>query len=443
MAARRWLHTRMRRANTWRAPFGVPSGGRVDPYVAAMWEELRDVRRDIHAHPELGLEERRTSALVADTLRRLGMDVATGFGKTGVVGSVHGTGQRDPDADGVSAIGIRADMDCLPMQEESDIPHRSKFPGKMHACGHDGHTTIALGAAHFLATHRDLFAGTVHFLFQPAEENHGGAEMMINDGVLSSKFICDEVYGIHNWPYLPPGTISVREGPIMASNDEFDISIRGNGGHAAMPHLAVDPVVVACQVVSALQSVVSRGVDPIKSGVLSVTQINGGSAYNVIPETVTLKGTFRTFRDEDRDRIATRLENIASSVAEAHGATAVVQITAGYPATVNAEKQTAFARQAASAVVGAKNVVSADPTMGSEDFSYMLQRAPGCYAWIGADSPGMLHEDTFDFDDEIIPIGVQYFVNLAKLRLPALPAGQSGSPSPSPKAPSSAESSSA
>jgi len=413
-----------RALGSWQAP----EGARVDAGVVARWDELTAFRRDLHRHPELGLQETRTAGKVAKRLRDLGLEVHEGVGGTGVVGVLQGCGVRvwkdEGENDGVAqvhSIGLRADMDCLPITERGDVAHHSQTPGLMHACGHDGHTTMLLGAAQHLSENREQFSGTVHFFFQPAEEQHGGARLMIEDGAFRSRFQCDEVYGVHNWPYLEPGKISIQDGPIMAGNDEFDIVIRGRGGHAALPHLSADPIVVASQLVTSLQSIVSRSVDPIQSGVLSVTQINGGSAYNVIPDTVTLKGTIRTFREVERESIIERLELVAKNTCEAHGVKCEVFIEKGYPATVNSKEQCALAWQAAEQVVSPRNVVSMQPTMGSEDFSYMLKEVPGCYAWIGAGAPtgAMLHEDTFDFDDNITPLGVQYFCNIIKLRLPA------------------------
>jgi amidohydrolase len=394
----------------------LPANACVEDAVVRMWPELREVRRDLHRHPELGLEEVRTSQLVANRLRALGLHVEAGLGVTGVCATVVGL---LPAPAGLSAVGLRADMDCLPLTESNDFAHKSSTPGRMHACGHDGHTAVLLGVAQYLAAHREQFGGKVHFLFQPAEENHGGAQLMIEDGVLVDRFVCDEVYGLHNWPYAEPGVMSVREGPIMASNDEFELVISGRGGHAALPHLAIDPIPVACQVVTNLQSIVSRLVEPARGAVLSVTQVHGGSAYNVIPQRVTLKGTIRSFRSEERTRMLEGIRRISEGVCAGFGATAELKIKPGYPATVNAPAQTELARHAARLVVGEAGLATLEPTMGAEDFAYMLQRVPGCYVWLGAHSNGKLHEETFDFDDNVLPLGAQWMINVVRLRLGA------------------------
>lgn len=374
-------------------------------------------------HPELGLEEERTPALLAERLRKLsGMEVEEGVGRTGVVATLTGTMDRSlinaANSGSHLAVGLRADMDCLPMQEENSFAHASIVPGRMHACGHDGHSTMLIGAAEWLSANRHTFAGKVHFFFQPAEENAGGARLMIKEGgILRERFLCDEVYGVHNWPYIPRGQVSVRAGPVMASNDEFDITVRGVGGHAAIPHSCVDPVLAAANIVTTMQSIVSRSLDPLRASVVSITQINAGTAYNVIPEYAVIKGTIRTFDESDRDEIIERISCIAEGVAAGSGATAAIKIRRGYPATVNTEDEAQTARQAAVMVTGEDNVVCESPSMTAEDFSYMLQQAPGCYAWIGAQSEGMLHETCFDFDDQIIPLGVQYFCNIVQLRL--------------------------
>ncbi|GBG31463.1 IAA-amino acid hydrolase ILR1, partial [Hondaea fermentalgiana] len=386
--------------------------------------EWEDVRKDLHMHPELGLEEERTSKLVVKKLQSFGMDqIRTGIGGTGVVGTLKGT-QRSSEGDpaALREIGFRADMDCLPMQEANDFGHKSRTPGRFHGCGHDGHTTMVLAAAEHLAKRRDTFAGTVHFIFQPAEENFGGARLMIEDGLLVEHTRCDEIYGVHNWPYpeVPPGFFAVRSGPIMASADEFEIIIKGEGGHAAMPHLTVDPITIGAQLVSALQTVVSRGNDPLQPVVLSITRFNAGSAFNVIPNTAVLCGTVRAFREDDRSRVQAQLERMSQSVCMASNATATVNYYRGYPPTVNSKKQAEYARQAAELAFGVDNVLlDCDPSLAAEDFSYMLDQVGGAYAWVGADSPGKLHETNFDFDDSIIPVTVQYYVNLVNLRLAA------------------------
>ncbi|MFN4088912.1 MAG: M20 aminoacylase family protein, partial [Alphaproteobacteria bacterium] len=331
---------------------------------------------------------------------------------TGVVGTLRG-------APGDRAIGLRADMDCLPMTEETGLPYASREAGKMHACGHDGHTAMLLGAAKYLAETRN-FAGTVQFIFQPAEEGKGGGRRMVQEG-LFERFPCDEVYGMHNWPLLPAGRIAVRPGPIMAAADRFDVEIRGKGAHGAMPHLGIDPVFIAAQIVSALQGLVARAVDPLDSAVLSVTRLEAGTAYNVIPETAKLAGTVRTYRAETQDRIEKGISEIASGIASGFGATASIAYQRGYPATVNPPREARLAADAAAAVVGAENVVhDAPPVMGAEDFSFMLNERPGCYVWLGQsrgpDDP-MVHHPRYDFNDDVLPLGASWLATMVETRL--------------------------
>jgi len=417
------------RRGAWRDAFGGAFSQRrwagVDTdIVRRVREEWEHVRKDIHMHPELGGEEERTSKLVQARLEEFGMDeIRTGIGGHGLVGTIKGTqaaSEDDPAAR--RQIGIRADMDCLPMDEANDFPHRSRVPGRFHGCGHDGHTTVLLAAAEYISKRRESFAGTVHFIFQPAEENYAGAKLMIEDGLLRTHTLCDEIYGIHNWPYpeVPPGRISVRSGAIMASCDEFRIVIKGEGGHAAMPHLTVDPITIGSQLVSTLQTVVSRTGDPLHPVVLSITKFTAGSAYNVIPNTAELCGTVRAFREDDRGRVQAQLERMSQSVCMASNATATVEYFRGYPPTVNSKVHAAHAQKAAELAFGLENVITdCDPSLAAEDFSYMLDQVGGAYAWVGAASPGKLHEVNFDFDDAIIPVTVQYFANLVKLRLTA------------------------
>jgi len=375
---------------------------------------LTEWRRDLHAHPELAFEEERTAALVAERLQRFGIEVETGIAKTGVVGKLKaGTGNR--------AIALRADMDALPMQEGNDFAHASSVPGKMHGCGHDGHTTMLLGAAKYLAETKD-FDGTVYFIFQPAEEGAGGAEVMVREG-LFDRFPVEAVYGMHNWPGMPVGRVGASAGPMMAAFDTFDLYIRGKGGHGAMPHQAVDSVLVACELVGALQSIASRNTDPVDALVVTVTQIHGGDAYNVIPGEVHLAGTVRSFREEVRDSVAPAMKRIADGICAAYGATAELRYDKLYPATVNSVEETEQAVAAAAAVVGADAIDrSPVPSMGAEDFAYMLCEKPGSYIWVGnGDVEGgcMLHNPGYDFNDEIIPIGVSYWAELVELALPA------------------------
>lgn len=374
---------------------------------------LTEWRRDFHAHPELAFEEERTSALVAERLESFGIEVDQGLAKTGVVGTLKaGTGNR--------AIALRADMDALPMQEGNDFAYASKTPGKMHGCGHDGHTTMLLGAAKYLAETKG-FDGTVYFIFQPAEEGEGGAEVMVKEG-LFEKFPAEAVYGMHNWPGMPVGEFAVSAGPMMASFDIFDLVIRGKGGHGAMPHQGVDSILVASQVVGALQSIASRNTDPVDALVVSVTQIHGGDAYNVIPGEVRLAGTVRSFRDEVRDSVEPAMKRIADGVCAAYGATAELRYQKLYPATVNSVEETEQAAAAAAALVGADAIQrNPVPSMGAEDFAFMLREKPGSYVWVGngAGAGGcMLHNPGYDFNDDIIPIGVSYWAELVEQVLP-------------------------
>ncbi len=380
--------------------------------IAAIHDEMTAWRRDIHAHPELGFEEERTAAIVAEKLESFGIEVHRGLAKTGVVGVLEG-------APGAGAIALRADMDALPILEADDRAHRSTSDGTMHACGHDGHTTMLLGAAQYLAETRN-FAGTVYFVFQPAEEGLGGGEAMVTEG-LFERFPAQAVYGMHNWPGLAAGEIAVRSGPMMAACDEFTITVEGTGAHGAMPHLGHDSVVAAAQIVTALQSIVARNVDPLEAGVVSVTKIHGGDAFNVIPQAVELAGTVRIFKPQVRDLIATGIARIAESTAEALGTRATVKVEGRFPATVNTADETDRAEAAAAAVVGAERVHrDLAPCMGSEDFAYMLQARPGSYIWIGngAGAGGcFLHNPGYDFNDEILPVGASYWATLVEREL--------------------------
>lgn len=386
---------------------------RLCPEIASAQGEMRQWRRDLHAHPELGFEEDRTSAFVAGKLAEWGISVTRGLARTGVVGTLQG---RDP---GSASIGLRADMDALPITELNSFEHASKLAGKMHACGHDGHTTMLLGAARHLALTRD-FCGTVYFIFQPAEEGLGGGDRMVREG-LFTKFPIDAVYGLHNWPGMKIGTIGIRSGAMMASADSLDIEIRGKGGHGAMPHLSVDPVVVAAHVVTALQTLVSRSTDPLQSSVLSVTAIEGGTAYNVIPESVHLRGTVRTFSPTVRDMMESGISRIASGVAQSLGANAVVRYRRLFPALINSTQAVEIAVRAAASVVGADQVNDAvEPVMGSEDFAFMLEAKPGAYAFLGQAGPAgscMVHSPHYDFNDDLLPIGASYWVALARQTL--------------------------
>ena len=385
--------------------------------IRAHHEELRGIRRDIHAHPELAFQESRTSDLVAARLSSWGIEVHRGLAKTGLVGVVKGrkTGSG-------RAIGLRADMDCLPMHETSDLPHKSRHAGRMHACGHDGHTTMLLGAARYLQETRS-FDGTAYLIFQPAEEGGGGGKVMVDEG-LFDRFPANEVYAVHNWPSLPAGKMAVRPGPVMAATDEIVITVRGRGGHAAMPHLTVDPVVAAAQVITALQSIASRNVSPVDAVVVTIASMETSQtgAFNVIPDFVRLVGTVRSFRPATRDLAEKRVREIVAGVATALGGGAEVDYRRGYPATINTEREAEFAAKVGERIFGAANVVrDADPTMGGEDFSYMLQARPGAYVFLGqggGPSGCFLHNPGYDFNDEVIPLGAGYLAALVEEALP-------------------------
>jgi amidohydrolase len=378
-------------------------------------EEMTAWRRDLHAHPELGFEERRTAAFVAGKLDSFGFDeVHTGIAKTGVVGVLRA-------GNGARAIGLRADMDALPIHETTGRPYASTVSGKMHACGHDGHTTMLLGAARYLAETRN-FDGIVYFIFQPAEELEGGARVMVEEG-LFERFAVPRVFGLHNWPRAPLGSFGMRPGPIMAAADRVEIRVIGQGGHGAMPHLCRDPLVAAAQIVVALQVIVGRNVDPVAQGVVSITQFHGGDADNVIPQTVTLRGTCRSFTAEVRDLLERRMDEIARGVAAAHQVAAEVVYTRGYPATVNTETEVALAAEAALDIVGEDRVDrSVAPVMGAEDFAFMLEQKPGAYIFMGGggdDDAPMLHSPDYDFNDEALPYGASYWARLVERLLPA------------------------
>lgn len=374
-------------------------------------------RRELHAHPQTAFEETFAADFIAQRLTEFGIPIVRGLAKTGVVGTLTG---RLPGRGEVKAIGLRADIDALDVTEENDVPHRSLNPGKMHACGHDGHTTMLLAAAKHLAATRD-FAGTVHFIFQPAEENEGGGRVMVEEG-LFEQFDCHSVYGMHNWPGLPVGEIAICPGPSMAAFDVFEIKVRGKGCHAAMPHSGVDPIVMTSHIVTALQSIASRQVNPLEQVVVSVTQFHAGDTWNVIPQEAVLRGTVRTFRSHVQDLAEASIKRIASSIAESFGGSATVDYQRRYPATINTARETQWSVQVAQSVVGDDNVDSNPaPCMGGEDFSFMLRERPGCYVWIGNGSNAdgrVLHNPRYDFNDEIIPIGASYWVQLVQRLLP-------------------------
>ena len=377
--------------------------------IAALEEQMTEWRRDFHMHPELAYQEVRTSGKVAELLESWGIEVTTGLGKTGVVGVIKGSG------DGPS-IGLRADMDALPIDEMNDTPWKSQNAGVMHACGHDGHTTMLLGAAKYLAETRN-FNGTVNVIFQPAEEGYAGAKAMMDDG-LFEKFPCDQVYGLHNWPQMPAGSIAAVPGPIVAAADKFDITVRGKGAHGAMPQNGVDPIVIGSQIVTALQSLVSRSKDPIETAVISITMFHAGAAFNVIPEEAVLSGTVRTFNPEVQDLIEAGMKRIAEGIASGMGGSAEVDFRRGYPATVNHEAQTQLAADVAGGIVGPENVRNdVDPTMGGEDFAFMLNEKPGCYLWLGQGggaSSENVHHPQYDFNDSVLPIGASVLARLVE-----------------------------
>ena len=381
--------------------------------VASFADEVAGWRQDIHTHPELDYDTIRTAGVVAEKLKSFGVDeIVTGIGKTGVVGVIKG---RLP---GDKVIGMRADMDALPILEATGKPYASKTPGKMHACGHEGHTAMLLGAAKYLAETRN-FAGTAVVIFQPAEEGGGGGKAMVEDGLIT-RFGITEVYGMHNMPGLPVGHFAVRHGPMMAAADRFKIEIEGRGSHAAKPNESIDTIIIVAQLVTALQSIVARNVDPLESGVVSVTSIKAGDAFNVLPQTATLLGTCRSLKPEIRDLLETRMREVCAGVAATFGATINIDYFRGYPVTFNHEKETDFAIKVASEISGGENVLSdIPPTMGAEDFSYMLEERPGAMIFIGNGDSAGLHHPAYDFNDDVIPAGVSYWGRLVENAMPA------------------------
>lgn len=388
----------------------------IDP-ILGFHNELKQIRRTIHAHPELSYEEFKTADLVAEKLTSWGIPIIRGMGVTGVVGIIkNGTSNR--------AVGLRADLDALPVQEMNSFEHKSRHEGKMHACGHDGHTTMLLGAAHYLAHHKK-FDGTVYVIFQPAEEGAGGAKRMMDEG-LFEQCPMEAVFGMHNWPGSPAGTMGVLPGPMMASSNEFELTIKGKGSHAAQPHLSIDPVMVAVQIAQSWQTIISRNKNPLDAGVLSVTQIHSGSGTNIVPDSASMIGTVRTFTMETLDLIEKRMGEIAQHTAEAFGATVEFKFHRNYPPLINHEIETEFALGVMEDVVGKDGTLKKiAPTMGSEDFAFMLLEKPGCYVFIGNGDgdhrmtghglgPCNLHNPSYDFNDELLPIGASYWVRLAE-----------------------------
>lgn len=385
----------------------MPNIELIDSYA----DELTAIRRDLHAHPEIGFEEKRTSGIVAEKLQQWGIEVHRGLGGTGVVGILKGKGN------GTKRVGLRADMDALPMEENTNVKWRSTIPGRFHGCGHDGHTTILLGTARYLAETRN-FDGSVAFIFQPAEEGLGGARAMLKDG-LFDKFPCDEVYGMHNAPDLDPRQVAIFPGPGMAGADFFDITITGYGSHGAMPERSKDPVVIAMTLGQALQSIVSRNVDPLQSAVLSITQIHAGSAYNVIPNEAKLAGTVRAFSDDVRNQIRDRMRTIAAGMAAAFQVEINVDIRDIFSVLINHEEHSAAVADVAREIVGNENVLTASrPKMGSEDFADMLLAVPGAYLWLGHEGSVPVHNPGFILDDAILPVGASLFSRIIETRLP-------------------------
>lgn len=385
--------------------------------ISQFHDEMVAIRRDLHNHPELGFQEFRTAGLVAGSLEALGLEVYRGIGKTGVVGLLHGVKNNNG-----RMIGIRADMDALPMQEVGSVEYRSRNAGVMHGCGHDGHTTMLLAAARYLAATRQ-FNGSVAFIFQPAEEGLGGAQAMIDDG-LFERFPCEAVYALHNWPGLAPDYIGLNSGPMMAAADRFEVHVKGKGGHGAHPYQTIDPILVSAQIITALQSIVSRNVNPMDSAVISVGSVQAGQigAMSVIPETAVMVGTVRTFRPSVQHMIEERMRSLVTSIAQGFGASAELHYQKLFPATINTPREAGIVVQAARQVVGAEKVVSdLLPSMGSEDFSFMLQCKPGAYFRLGqGGEPGscQLHNPSYDFNDAVIPTGAAVFAEIVHQSLP-------------------------
>jgi amidohydrolase len=383
--------------------------------VADLHNEIKEWRRDLHAHPELRYDVHRTAGSVADKLKSFGCDeVVPGIGRTGVVGVIRG--RKSGTKAGNRVIGLRADMDALPIEEETGLPYKSTVPGKMHACGHDGHTAMLLGAAKYLAETRN-FAGTAVVIFQPAEEGGAGALAMLKDGLIK-RFGIEEVYGMHNYPGLPVGQFAIRPGPMMAAADHLAIEIEGKGGHAARPHLAIDTILVGAQMINQLQSIVARNIDPLQSAVVSICMFQAGQTDNVIPQHATLRGTARSLTSEVREVLQKRIGEVVEGTARVYGASAKITYTNGYPVVVNHERQTAFAADVAREIAGKDKVdVDVPPVMGAEDFAFMLNERPGAFIFVGNGDTAGLHHPAYDFNDETIPVGTSYWVRLAESAL--------------------------
>ena len=381
--------------------------------INQMLDEMKSWRQDLHKIPEIGLEEYETSKYIKNKLKEFNINFKEGYSNTGLVAWVKGN-----KGNSNKSIGLRADFDALPMPEKNNFEYKSSNDGMMHACGHDGHTSMLLGAAKYISENNN-FDGTVYFIFQPGEEGFAGGKKMIEDGLFDD-FNIDEVYALHNWPDLPLGSFGVNSGPMMAAVDEFDIIVKGKGGHAAFPQLVIDPIIVASQIVTAIQTIISRSTDPVDKALISITKIHGGTAYNVIDDEVKLSGTIRTFKPETRSFIEKRIEEIANGIAKAHGAGANIEfdLINKYPPTINSKKESEFAAKIAKQMVGEENVnTDIDPSMGGEDFSYLLNKKPGSYLYIGQgdeNHKAHLHTTKYDFNDNLLPIGVNYWVNLVK-----------------------------
>jgi len=386
-------------------------------HISAWADDYGKVRRDLHSHPELGFEEHRTARVVCDQLKHLGIEHHSGIGKTGIVAVIPGRATASG-----RTIGLRADMDALPMQEENDFAHKSRYDGRMHGCGHDGHTTMLLAAARYLHETRN-FDGIAYLIFQPGEEGYAGAKAMIEDG-LFERFPAEQVFALHNWPALPPGKIGITPGPAMAAADRIEIEIDGRGGHGAHPHAAIDPVLVAGHIITAAQSIVSRNVSPVDTAVVSLCAMQAGNpgAMSVIPAHAKLVGTVRTFRPATQDMIERRLNELIPSIAAAFGARATLKYERVYPATINHAAETAFAMQVAEGLIGRDNVIrNLDPSMGSEDFAFMLQAKPGAFARLGqggVEDGSFLHSSVYDFNDAVIPLGAGFLASLAERAMP-------------------------
>ena len=379
--------------------------------INQMQKEMQEWRRDLHKIPEIGLKEYKTSSYIKDKLKGWDIEFKDGYADTGLIAWVKGS-----KGDSKKSIGLRADFDALPMSEKNNFDHKSSNEGMMHACGHDGHTSMLLGAVKYLKENND-FDGTVYFIFQPGEEGFGGGEIMIKEGLLND-FNIDEVYALHNWPELPLGHFGVSTGPMMAAVDEFDIIVKGKGGHAAIPDLGVDPVIIAAQIINAVQTIISRVTSPIDKALISITKVHAGSAYNVIDDEVFLGGTVRTFKEKTRILIQNKLNDTAKGIAQANGGDIEFIYKPGYPPTINTKDESIFASEVAKNLVGDKNVITdVEPSMGGEDFSYFLNKKPGSYLYIGQkddNHKAHLHTTKYDFNDNLLPIGVNFWVDLVK-----------------------------